>query len=161
MPLFIRRNTSVYLTLFLRNKALFYFLPSAALRADQYCRRSLRTPGRPSFSPSVRLYVRPERFYQFNFLRISAISPEFGGMMHSAMEQIAIYNGHVRHFEIFLDIFLARSQGRRYRFNSLRISGISLKFGGMMHSNMKEIAISSDHSHPIFVRSVKLWNFPW
>ena len=26
--------------------------------------------------------------------------------MHNAMEQIAIYNVHVRHFEIFLDIFL-------------------------------------------------------
>ena len=32
------------------------------------------------------------------------------------------------------------SQGWRYRSYSLRISGISLKFGGMMHNNMKQIA---------------------
>ena len=33
------------------------------------------------------------------------------------------------------------SEGRRYRSNSLRISSISGKFGGMMYSNMKQIAI--------------------
>ena len=31
------------------------------------------------------------------------------------------------------------SKGRRYRFNSLRISAIGLKFDEMMHSMMKEI----------------------
>ena len=37
--------------------------------------------------------------------------------------------------------FLTRSEGRRYRSKSTRISGISLKFGGMMHSNLKQIVM--------------------
>ena len=70
-------------------------------------------------------------------------------MMHSTMEQIAIKNGNARPIFAFsielLNLqryaFLTRSEVRRYRSNSLRISGISLKFDGMMHSNMKQIAI--------------------
>ena len=57
-------------------------LPSAAIGADGYCRRSLR--------PGVCLSVRPERRYRSNSLGISTISLKFGGMMHSTMEQIAI-----------------------------------------------------------------------
>ena len=51
--------------------------------------------------------------------------------------------------------FLTRSEGRCYRPNSSRISGISLKFGGMMHSNMKQIAMLGHFS----ACSVELWNF--
>ena len=39
---------------------------------------------------------------------------------------------------------------RRYRSNALRISCINLKFGGMMQSNMKQIAIQIGHDQPIF-----------
>ena len=46
-----------------------------------------------------------------------------------------------------------------YRSNSLKISGISLKFGGVIHSNMKQIAFLSGHTGPIFACSVELWNF--
>ena len=35
----------------------------------------------------------------------------------------------------------------RYHFNSLRILGIGLKFGGIMHSTMKQIA--NGHTQPI------------
>ena len=46
--------------------------------------------------------------------------------------------------------FLTRREGRRYRSNCLRISGISLQFGGMMHNNMKQIAIErGGHAWPI------------
>ena len=71
-----------------------------------------------------------------------------------------------------------RSEGRHYRSNSSRISGISLKFGGipdrkvhgantgpiwgrqdpwtllsgMMHTTIKQIAITNGHARPIFVR---------
>ena len=44
-------------------------------------------------------------------------------------------------YEIFHDMLFTRSEGRRSRPKSIRISGISLKFGGMMHSNMKHIVI--------------------
>ena len=47
-----------------------------------------------------------------------------------------------RNFEIFHEKgILTRSEGRCYRSNSLRITGVSLKFGGIMHSNMKHIAV--------------------
>ena len=42
---------------------------------------------------------------------------------------------------------------------TLRISGISLKFGGMLHSNMNQIAIYNGHAQPILARSTALWNF--
>ena len=46
--------------------------------------------------------------------------------------------------------FLTRREGRRYRSSCLRISGISLQFGGMMHNNMKQIAIErGGHAWPI------------
>ena len=66
------------------------FLPMATIGADGYCHQSLRRSVRPSVSPSVCLYVRPERTYRSNSLRISAVSPKCGGMMHSTMEQVAI-----------------------------------------------------------------------
>ena len=46
-----------------------------------------------------------------------------------------------RNFEIFYDMLLTMSEGRRYRSNYFRISGISLNFGGMMHSNKKQMGI--------------------
>ena len=36
---------------------------------------------------------------------------------------------------------IGRSNGQRYHFNSLRISAIDLKFSGIMHSTIKQIAI--------------------
>ena len=39
---------------------------------------------------------------------------------------------------------------------TLRISGISLKFGDLMHSNMKQIAIYNGHAQPILARSTAL-----
>ena len=40
-----------------------------------------------------------------------------------------------------LSVFPSVRPERRSRSNSFKISGISLTFGGMMHSNMKQIAI--------------------
>ena len=48
----------------------------------------------PYVSPFVHPYLRPERYYHSNSLRISAICLKFGGMMHSTMEQITVQNGH-------------------------------------------------------------------
>ena len=83
-----------------------------------------------------------------NSLRISAISLKFGGMMHSTMEQIAIYNGHVRpiyacstELKFSMKGFFDQVWRKSYCSNSLRISAIGLKFGGMMDNNMKQIAI--------------------
>ena len=42
----------------------------------------------------------------------------------------------------------SRSGGRRYRSNSLRISAIGLKFGGMMHRSKKQIAIYNGRARP-------------
>ena len=62
------------------------FLPSAAIDiVVGYCVR-------PSLCPSVRPSVRPERRSHSNSLRISAISLNFGRMMHSNIQQIAIWN---------------------------------------------------------------------
>ena len=44
----------------------------------------------------------------------------------------------------------------RYRSNSLRISAIALKFGAMMHSTMKQIAVQNDCSRPIYARSTEI-----
>ena len=71
--------------------------------------------------------------------------------MHSSMKQIAIENGYAglifacstENFEIFCDrlFWLTRSEGWRYRSNPLRISGTSPQFGGMMHTNKKQILL--------------------
>ena len=53
----------------------------------------------------------------------------------------------------------SESEGRRYNFNSLMISAISLKFGGMMHSTMEQIAVWNGYARPIFASSTELWNF--
>ena len=47
---------------------------------------------------------------------------------------------------------------RHYHSNFLRISAISLKFGGMMHSNMKQIVKENGRVQPILPRSTALWN---
>ena len=43
---------------------------------------------------------------------------------------------------------------RRYHCNSLNISGISLKFGGVTHSTIKQI-VENGHARPILVRSTE------
>ena len=101
-----------------------------------------------SVCPSVCSSVRPKRCSCCDSLRISAISLKFVGMMLSSMKQIAIQSGHA------LPIFAhsvelwnirwkawTRSEGRHYRSNSIRISTISVKFDGMMCSNMKPFAV--------------------
>ena len=52
--------------------------------------------------------------------------------------------------------FLTRSEGKRYRSNSWRVSAIGVEFGGMMHSNKKHIAIQNGPVRPIFARSMEL-----
>ena len=74
------------------------FLPSAAICADGYFRRSLRPAVCPLVCSSVCPSVRPERRYRSNSLRISVISLTFGEMVHSNMKQIAIQNDHGRLF---------------------------------------------------------------
>ena len=49
----------------------------------------------------------------------------------------------------------------RPRSYSWRISAISLKFDGMMHSTMGPIAVQNGYTRPIFVWSTELWIFPW
>ena len=43
----------------------------------------------------------------------------------------------------------------------LRISSIGLKFGGVMNSTMKQIAILNGRALPIFVCFTELWTFLW
>ena len=69
-----------------------WFLPSAAIGGDGYCRRSLR----PAVCPSVCLSVRLERRYCSSSSRISAICLQFRRMMHSTMEKMGIWNSHAR-----------------------------------------------------------------
>ena len=115
----------------------------------------------PAVCPSVHPSVHPEWHSCFNSLRISAISLKFGGMMHSTVEQIANWNGHARPIlACSMELlnfpwwaYLTRSEGWRYRSDSWKISAISLKFDGMMHSNMKQIPIYNWPCSAKFVRS--------
>ena len=50
---------------------------------------------------------------------------------------------------------------RRYRSNSLRISDISLHFGGIMHSIIQQIALSNGHARQFLACSTELWNLAW
>ena len=45
---------------------------------------------------------------------------------------------------------VCRPERRRYHSYSLRISPIGLKYGRVMHSDMKEIAIQDGYGRPIF-----------
>ena len=49
---------------------------------------------------------------------------------------------------------------RRYHSNALRISAISLKFGGMMHSTMKQYRYFKWLCSANFARLTELWKFP-
>ena len=62
-------------------------------------------------------------------------------------------------FEIFHEVW-TRSEGQPYRSNPLRVSAIGLKFSGMMHNTMKQIAAQNGHAQPIFVRFTEFGNFP-
>ena len=122
----------------MNEKALLPWMPSALTGiAVGHCVR-------PSVRPSVLPFVRPERQSRCNSSRISAIRLKFSGMMHSTMEQIAIKNGRACSTELWKmpwKAFLTRSERRRSRSNSLRISPISLQFGEMMQSTMEQISI--------------------
>ena len=50
---------------------------------------------------------------------------------------------------------------QRSRSNSLRISAISRKFDGMMHSAMEQSGFQNGYARPMFAGSTELWNFPW
>ena len=113
-------------------------LPGLTLRtatgANGYCHRSMR----PSVCPKRRCCS-----YLFKDFSIGL---KFSGMMHSTMKQIAVQNGHAQSiFACFMELWnfpwyaWTRSEGQHYC--TLRISAISLRFGGMMHSTMKQIAI--------------------
>ena len=83
---------------------------------------------------------------------ISDTGLKFGRVMHITMKQITASLGQFfcipRNFEIFHDKF---GPGlRKDVSNSLRISGIDLKFGGVMHGTMKRITIENCHARPIF-----------
>ena len=103
--------------------------------------------GRLSISPSIRLSF-PKIRHHSNSLRISAISLTFGGMMHSTMGQITILNGYGRPIvACFTELwnfpwyaFSTRSEGRRYRSNSIRVSGICIKWGWLWSGSLHEIA---------------------
>ena len=79
--------------------------------------------------------------------RISSISLKFSGTMDSTMEQIVVKMAMLGHFfacsaELWnfpWQAFLTMSEGQCYP-SSLRILAIGLKFGGMMHNDMKQIA---------------------
>ena len=58
----------------------------------------------------------------------------------------------------FLPVPWTGSERRRYCFNSLRISAIGLKFGGMMHSMIKQITIRNGRGPPNAGPSAKLWD---
>ena len=87
--------------------------------------------------------------------------------MHSTMEKITIKMAMLRQFCVFYgtlkfpELASNRSKRRRYRSTSLKISAIGLKFSGVMHITMKQVATLNDYTRPIFARSMKLWIFPW
>ena len=90
---------------------------------------------RPSVCPSVRLSVCPSRTTFPLYARYNEADRYINCPCSANFWRVP------RKFEITREGFLTRSERRRYCSHSLRISGISLKFDGVMHSNMKQIAI--------------------
>ena len=92
-----------------------------------------------------------------NSLRILAIGLKFGGMMHSTVKQLLFKMAMLSQFlhvpwnlEIFHDLL---GQGLRddvTTLNSLRIWATDLKFGGVMHWAMKQIAMQNGYARLIF-----------
>ena len=110
----------------------------------------VHAPVRPFVPLSVRLSVRRPRRYRSNSLRILAIGLKFGEMIHSNMKQIAFkmaklgqFSRVPQNFEYFHDTLGPglRNNINATTLNCLRISAMSLKFGAMMHSTMKQIVI--------------------
>ena len=143
------QNTDVHKYLFCFGFVYFItrsFLIHLFLTLGRHRHRRVLASVIASVRPSVCSSVRPKWCYRFFSLRISAISLKFGGMMYTATEQIAIQNRHAKPIfacwtKFSMIGFLTRSEGRRYRTNSQRISAICLQFGVMMHSNTKQIII--------------------
>ena len=112
--------------------------PTVAISANGYFCHSMCL----SICPSV----HSERHYGCNSSRISAINLKFGGMMHSfgwwsrLQFKMAILDQFL-HISWNFEIFHDRSEGWCHRSNSLKISAIGLKFDGIMHSSMKQIAL--------------------
>ena len=125
------------------------FLPSITIGADGYCRRSLRPAGGPSVCPSVCLSVRPERRYHFEIfhdtpfwpgLRDDVTTLTLQGFQMSAWNlvvwctvtwsrslcKVAMLDQFSRVPRKILQLDKTRSEGRRYLYNSLGISVISL-----------------------------------
>ena len=123
---------------------------------------------RPSVWPSVCPSVCSERRSGSNSLRISVISPNLVEWCTVAwnrslfkMAMLGQFLRVPRNFEIFHErLILTRSEGRCYCSNSLRISCISPKFGGMMHSNMKQMAIYNGNARLIFFVFHETLKFP-
>ena len=138
---------------------VFYFFPSPAIGVDGYCRRFMRPPAHLSA-------ILNDFRYRY----------EFDGV-NSNMMQITFQNGHARliiacSMELWNFSWLAwtRSDGCHYRLiNSSRILAIGLKYGGVIHSNIKLIAIENGSARPILCVSnnfevvydrLWLWSIP-
>ena len=115
------------------------FLPSAAIGANGYCRHFMH--------PEC-----PKWHYCSNSLRISAIGLKFVWIIHSTMKQIANWLLCTAIFASFMELWsfhdrLGTGVGDDgATLNSSKIWAISLKFGGMMHSTITQIAIYNGYA---------------
>ena len=113
---------------------------------------------------SVRLFVcpfvRPKRRDRFNSLRISANSLKFGEMMYSTTQQIAIkdFLPVPWNFEISR-IGKGEVRGMTLPCHLFKYFNYRPKISGMMHSTIKQITGSNDHSRPILALSMEIWSF--
>ena len=134
--LIFEKEREFALDTFVKNKLCFdedscliwtRFLPSATICADGHCCWSLH----PAVRSSVRLSVAKavtlitiERFQLSAWNLLGWCTVPWGRF------NVCVLHGTLKFSMI---CFLTRSEGCRYRFKSLRISDIGLKFGEMMH----------------------------
>ena len=121
-------------------------------KKKQVCGAACFMAAEIKFSKDVRLSVRPSRtMLPLLLFKYFIYQPEIwwddvqyhGGDPYLKWPSSANFCMFYRTLKFSMIGFtlLTRSEGWHYHSNSLRISGISLKFGGMMHSYMKQIAI--------------------
>ena len=77
------------------------------------------------------------------------------GVTRSSMKQISISEGHGQQYFLRVSLwnYHDRSEGQCCGSNSKGISGVGLKFGGVVHNTMKKIALQHGHDLTISIYS--------
>ena len=114
-------------------------------------------------------YYMPEQNYFYKKKRLSILFcsfiRNFSFLKTSVVHNISIYLCYADmftlgcHWQQWLCPAVCLSVPNDVTALTLRISTISLKCDGVMHSGMKQIIVENAHVRTIFVSSIEVWNF--